>query len=100
MATFFFPQGGHCGEVQPYLNTPWRSKIIMYIYIIFAQSSISFSGWRDREQRFVSKRVGADLQVLNNRTTADIKDVMATGKRSQVARLVCLLTFIVNSLIA
>ena len=25
----------------------------------------------------------------NNRGTADIKDIMATGKRSQVARLVC-----------
>ena len=25
----------------------------------------------------------------NNRETADIKDIMATGKRSQVARLVC-----------
>ena len=38
-------------------------------------------------------RVGADLQVFmsgsNNRGTADMKEIMATGKRSQVARLVC-----------
>ena len=38
-------------------------------------------------------RVGADLQVFmsgsKNRGTADIKDMTATGKRSQVARLVC-----------
>ena len=51
-----------------------------------------FSGWRE-EQRFVLNRVGADLQVFisgsNNRGVADIKDIMATGKRSQVARLVC-----------
>ena len=38
-------------------------------------------------------RVGADLQVFmsgfNNRGTADIKDIMTKGKRSQVGRLVC-----------
>ena len=38
-------------------------------------------------------RVGADLQVFksgsNNRGVADIKDIMATGKRSQVGRLLC-----------
>ena len=43
-------------------------------------------------------RVGADLQVFmsgsNNRGTADMKDIMATGKRSQVARLVCEPSFI------
>ena len=32
-ATFFCPQGGHCGEVQPYLKIPWKNKIIMYIYM-------------------------------------------------------------------
>ena len=29
------------------------------------------------------------ISGFNNRGTADIKDIMATGKRSQVARLVC-----------
>ena len=95
MTTFFFPQGGHCGEVQPYLKIPWKSKIIMYIYMKLCSifnCFFSFSGWRE-EQRFVLNRVGADLQVFisgsNNRGVADIKDIMATGKRSQVARLVC-----------
>ena len=95
MATFFFPQGGHCGEVQPYLNAPWRSKIIMYIYMKLCSifnCFFSFSGRRE-EQRFALKRVGADLQVFmsgsNNRGVADIQDIMVTGKRSQVARLVC-----------
>ena len=41
--------------------------------------------------------VGADLQMFksgsNNRGVAEVKDIMATGKRSQVARLV-LWTFI------
>ena len=31
--TFFCPEGGHCGEVQLYLKIPWKSKIIMYIYM-------------------------------------------------------------------
>ena len=31
----------------------------------------------------------------NNRGTADVKDIMATGKRSQVARLVCELNLLV-----
>ena len=95
MTTFFFPQGGHCGEVQPYLKIPWKSKIIMYIYMKLCSifnCFFSFSGWRE-EQRFVLKRVGADLQVFmsgsNNRGVADIQDIMVTGKRSQVARLVC-----------
>ena len=43
--------------------------------------------------------VVADLQVFmsgsNNRGTVDIKDIMATGKRSQVARLVCELNLLV-----
>ena len=97
MTSFFCSQGGHCGDVQPYLKIPWKSKIIMYIIYYMKLCSIfncffPFSGWRE-EQRFVLKRVGADLQVFmsvsNNRGTADIKDIMATGKRSQVARLVC-----------
>ena len=29
-ATFFCPQGDHCGEVQLYLKIPWNFKIIMY----------------------------------------------------------------------
>ena len=37
--------------------------------------------------------VGADLQMFksgsNNRGVAEVKDIMAAGKRSQVARLVC-----------
>ena len=49
------------------------------------------------------KRVGADLQVFmsvsNNRGTADIKDIMATGKRSQVARLVCEPLLVILSLV-
>ena len=32
-ATFFCPQGGHCGEVQLYLKIPWNFKIIMYTYM-------------------------------------------------------------------
>ena len=62
----------------------------------------SFSGWRE-EQRFVLNRVGADLQVFisgsNNRGVADIKDIMATGKRSQVARLVCEPSLVILSLV-
>ena len=42
--------------------------------------------------------VGADLQMFksgsNNRGVAEVKDIMATGKRSQVARLVCEPSFI------
>ena len=34
----------------------------------------------------------------NNRGVAEVKDIMATGKRSQVARLVILLTFVSNTL--
>ena len=91
MATFFCPQGGHCGEVQPYLIILWNSKIILYIITCnFAQSSIpffSFSGRRE-EQRFVLNRIVADLQVFisgsNIRGVADITEIMATGKRSQV----------------
>ena len=62
----------------------------------------SFSGWRE-EQRFVLNRVGADLQVFisgsNNIGVADIKDIMATGKRSQVARLVCESLLVILSLV-
>ena len=51
----------------------------------------------------VLNRVGADLQVFisgfNNRGAADIKDIMATGKRSQVARLVCEPSLVINTLI-
>ena len=102
MDTFFCPQGGHCGEVQPYLKIPWNSKIIMYIITWnFAQSStpfLSFSG-RIEEQRFVLNRIVADLQVFisgsNIRGVADIMEIMATGKRSQVARLVCELNLLV-----
>ena len=105
MATFFFPQGGHCGEVQLYLNIPWRSQIIMYIYMklwsIF-NYFFSFSDWRE-EQRFFMNWVVADLQVFmsgsNNRGTVDIKDIMATGKRSQVARLVCEPSLVILSLV-
>ena len=35
----------------------------------------------------------------NNRETADIKDIMATGKRSQVARLVCEPSLVILSLV-
>ena len=56
----------------------------------------SFSDRREKK-RFVLNRVGADLQMFksgsNNRGVAEVKDIMATGKRSQVARLV-LWTFI------
>ena len=105
MTTFFFPQGGHCGEVQPHLKIPWKSKIIMYIYMKLCSilnCFFSFSGWRE-EQRFVLKRVGADLQVFisgsNNRGTADIKDIMATRKKIASCE-VGLWTFIGNTLIA
>ena len=104
MTTFFFPQGGHCGEVQPYLKIPWRSKIIMYIYMKLCSifnCFFSFSGWRE-EQTFVLNRVGADLQVFisgsNNRGVADITEIMATGKRSQVVIIGWLWTFIGNTL--
>ena len=50
-------------------------------------SFLCFLGRRE-EQRFVLKRIVADLQVFisgsNIRGTADIKKIMATGKRSQV----------------
>ena len=73
----------------------------MYTICSFAQSSISifFSGRRDY-QRFVLNSVGADLQMFksasNNRGVAEVKDIMATGKRSQVARLVCEPSFILS----
>ena len=35
----------------------------------------------------------------NNRETADIKDIMSTGKRSQVARLVCEPLLVILSLV-
>ena len=35
----------------------------------------------------------------NNRGVADIKDIMATGKRSQVARLVCEPLLVILSLV-
>ena len=51
----------------------------------------SFSG-RRQQKRFVLKRVGAELQMFksgcNNRGVAGVKDIIVTGKRSQVARLV------------
>ena len=47
--------------------------------------------------------VGADLQVFisgfNNRRVADLKGIMATGKRSQVARLVCEPSLVIRTLI-
>ena len=96
MATFFCSQGGHCGKVQPYLKIPWNSKIIMYIYMKLCSIFNCFFLFQAEEKnRFVLNRVGADLQVFisgsNNTGVAesDIKDIMATGKRSQVARLVC-----------
>ena len=61
----------------------------------FAQSSIPFFLFQAEEnnQRFVLNKVGADLQMFisssNNWGVAYMKDIMATGKRSQVARLVC-----------
>ena len=61
----------------------------------FAQSSIPFFLFQAEEnnQRFVLNKVGADLQVFisssNNWGVAYMKDIMAIGKRSQVARLVC-----------
>ena len=90
--TFFCPQGGHCGEVQMYLKIRWKSKG-------FAQSSISyclFSGRREYQRLIVLNRVWADLQMFwsgsNNIEeylhVAEVMNVMATGKRSQVARLV------------
>ena len=39
------------------------------------------------------------MSVSNNRGTADIKDIMATGKRSQVARLVCEPLLVILSLV-
>ena len=58
---------------------------------------------RKRRTKIVMNRVGADLQVFmsgsNNRGTADIKDIMATGKRSQVARLVCEPSLVILSLV-
>ena len=56
-------------------------------------SLFSFSDRREKK-RFVLNRVGADLDLQmfksgsNNRGVAEVKDIMATGKRSQVARLV------------
>ena len=44
--------------------------------------------------------VGADLQMFksgsNNRGVAEVKDIMATGMRLQVARLVCEPSFILS----
>ena len=62
----------------------------------------SFSGWRE-EQRFVLNRFGAGLQVFtscsNIRGVADITEMIATGKRSQVARLVCEPSLLILSLV-
>ena len=57
---------------------------------------------RKRITKISLNRVGADLELFksgsNNRGVAEVKDIMATGKRSQVARLVILLTFVSNTL--
>ena len=50
MATFFFPQGGHCGEVQPYLKIPWKNKIIMYIYMKLCSISVAFFLFQTEEK--------------------------------------------------
>ena len=106
MTTFFCPQGGHCGEVQPYLKIPWVSKIIMYIYMKLCSifNSVSFFCRLKRRTKIcVLNRVGADLQVFmsgsSNRGVADIKDIMATGKRSHFARLVCEPSLVILSLV-
>ena len=104
LVTFLEDLKGHCGEVQPYLKIPWNSKLSCTFTWNFTQSSVAFFFFRlEREQRFVLNRVGADLQVFisgsNNRGTADIKDIMATGKRSQVARLVCEPSLVILSLV-
>ena len=48
---------------------------------------------RKRITKISLNRVGADLELFksgsNNRGVAEVKDIMAAGKRSQVARLVC-----------
>ena len=74
-----------------YLKVPWKSKTIMYSYMkLCSIFNCYFLFQAEEKNRFVLNRVGADLQVFmsgsNNRGTADIKDIMATGKRSQVAR--------------
>ena len=51
MATFFFPQGDHCGEVQPYLKIPWKSKIIMYIYMKLCSIFNSFFSLFQAEEK-------------------------------------------------
>ena len=77
MATFFCSQGGHCGEVQQYLKTPWKSKTIMYSYMKLCSIFNCFFLFQAEEKnRFVLNRIVADLQVFmsgsNNRGTADI----------------------------
>ena len=73
-----------------------------YIHLYVANCSIfnflfSFSG-RRKQKRFVLKRVGAQILMFksgcNNRGVAGVKDIIVTGKRSQVARLVCEPSFI------
>ena len=101
-ASFFCPQGGHCGEVQLYLKIPWKSKIIMYTYMQLCSMFDLFFSFSGRRLRFVLNSVGVDPQMFksgsNNRGVAEVKDIMATGKRSQVARLVCepLLVILLN----
>ena len=44
-ATYFCPQGGHCGEVQLYLKIPWKSEIIIvhfYVALLNLQFLIFF----------------------------------------------------------
>ena len=98
-ATFFCPQRWPLWRGSTVFKIPWKSKIIMYTYMWLCSIFNFLFSFSDRrgKKRFVLNRVGADLQMFksgcNNRGVAEVKDIVATEKRSQVARLV-LWTFI------
>ena len=81
-------------------NTLEVSNYHVHLYVancLIFNFLFSFSGRRG-QKRFVLKRVGAELQMFksgsNNTVIAGVKDVIPTGKRSRVVRLVCEPSFI------
>ena len=78
-----------------YLKIPWKSKIIcvhLYVALLNLQFLIFFFRQTREKKICLEQGWGRSTNVQksgsNNRGVAEVKDIMATGKRSQVARLV------------
>ena len=71
--------------------------------MLYLQFLLLFLFKAEENNRFVLNRVGADLQMFNSgsnyRGVAEVKDIMTTGNRSQVARLVCEPSSVILSMI-